>query len=131
MSKAQSPMSDTESIFQLEADTDHASVPTLTGASLKPLNEANQWESPLPYASTSPQDAPSSLIDPYADKPQRWVGKVARFDHEGKRLTGTVVAYHFVGLTKNGKIPDYSVTIRGQSGKELTVSMHETYMDIE
>lgn len=69
--------------------------------------------------------------DPYHNQPKRWIGATARFDLNGKRLVGVVMSHVFTGRTAKGNIPDYEVTIRGQSGAVLTVSMHKTYMDIE
>lgn len=56
------------------------------------------------------------------------VGLPCSFDHEGKRLTGTITAAKANGLTQRGGIPDWLVTVRGQSGRSITVSFVETYM---
>lgn len=54
-----------------------------------------------------------------------------RFDHAGKRLSGRLVAAHFTGFDGKGCIPDYQLTIAGASGAKMTVSMFETYADID
>lgn len=64
--------------------------------------------------------------DPYADHPNRWVGRVARFDYDGKRLVGTVTAQRYSGRTERGNLPDYALTIRGSSGATLVVSLVES-----
>ena len=64
--------------------------------------------------------------DPYADQPKKWVGKTARFDHAGQRLVGVVIAQKWAGRTARGAIPDYTLTIRGNSGKTLDVSLVES-----
>lgn len=60
--------------------------------------------------------------------PSDLVGLKATFDHNGKRLTGIVTAAQDNGLTKRGAIPDFLVTVRGESGASLSVSMVESYM---
>lgn len=56
------------------------------------------------------------------------IGLKCSFDHRSKRLVGIVTAAKDNGLTSRGKIPDILVTVRGDSGQTLTVSMVDTYM---
>jgi hypothetical protein len=56
------------------------------------------------------------------------IGQRVSFDHDGKRLAGIVTAAQSAEPWGRGKIPDFRVTVRGTSGRELTVSMVETYM---
>lgn len=56
------------------------------------------------------------------------IGKPASFDYQGTRLVGTIVATKDAGLTERGAIPDAQVTLRGESGKELTVSMVDAHL---
>jgi hypothetical protein len=61
--------------------------------------------------------------------PQRnWIGLRCSFDYDGKRLAGVVTAQEWSGLTVRGAIPDWSLCIRGQSGKTLTVSLVNNYV---
>lgn len=60
--------------------------------------------------------------------PADLVGLKCTFDHAGKRLTGVITAAKDNGLTARGAIPDFLVTVRGQSGATVEVSMVETYM---
>ena len=69
--------------------------------------------------------------DPHASRPHQWLGATARFDHQGKRLTGTVIHQEFIGLVGPSKIPDYRLTIRGASGAKMTVSMFDTYLNFD
>ena len=69
--------------------------------------------------------------DPNAERLNSWIGRTVRFDHAGKRLTGRLVAANFIGFSKKGRLPDYKLVIRGASGATMTVSMFETYADIE
>jgi hypothetical protein len=69
--------------------------------------------------------------DPNAERLNSWIGRTVRFDHGGKRLSGRLVAAHFTGFAGKGRIPDYQLTIAGASGAKMTVSMFETYADIE
>lgn len=66
------------------------------------------------------------LPDPYADQPKRWVGRTVRFDHNGARLVGVVTAQKWAGRTPRGALPDYTLTVRGNSGKTLDVSLVES-----
>jgi hypothetical protein len=68
----------------------------------------------------------AALPDPYADQPKKWVGRVCRFDHAGARLVGTVTAQKYAGRTPRGALPDYTLTVRGQSGKTLEISLVES-----
>lgn len=57
----------------------------------------------------------------------RFVGKVAAFDHAGRRLVGLVEAQRYVGRTPRGEIPNYELSVRGTSGSLLKVNMVESY----
>ena len=69
--------------------------------------------------------------DPHAERPTQWIGKTARFDHQGKRLTGEVIAQEYVGRRGPSSIPDYSITIRGAIGATMTASLFDTYMTFD
>jgi len=69
--------------------------------------------------------------DPNAERLNSWIGRTVRFDHGGKRLSGRLVAVHFTGFIGKGRIPDYKLTASGASGAKMTVSMFETFADIE
>lgn len=73
-----------------------------------------------------PAPLTQGIADPNADQPKKWVGRVVRFDHAGQRLTGTVVSHTYIGRTPRGALPDYTLTIRGQSGRTLDVSLVES-----
>lgn len=60
--------------------------------------------------------------------PQDLIGLQAGFEHHGKRLVGIVTAATLAEPWGKGKIPDFTVTVRGCSGRMLTVSLVETYM---
>lgn len=75
---------------------------------------------------TKPDQPTPGIADPWADQPKKWVGRVVRFDHLGQRLTGTVIAHAYAGRTPRGNLPDYTLTIRGQSGRTLDVSLVES-----
>ena len=60
--------------------------------------------------------------------PSQLIGRSCSFDHQGKKLVGTVIEAKDNGLTLRGAIPDLLVTVRGQSGATLTVSLVESYM---
>lgn len=65
--------------------------------------------------------------DPYAHQPTRWVGRKVSFEHQGNRLVGVVEQQVYAGRTKRGNIPDWSLVVRGTSGKTLTISLVESY----
>ena len=69
--------------------------------------------------------------DPHADRPTQFIGQTARFIHQGRTLSGTVIAQEYNGRRGPSKLPDYNLTIRGASGAMMTVSMFETYADID
>lgn len=54
------------------------------------------------------------------------MGRVVRFDHGGQRLVGTVTAQKWAGRTARGALPDYTLTVRGSSGKTIDVSLVES-----
>jgi hypothetical protein len=60
--------------------------------------------------------------------PTDLIGLKCAFDHAGKRLVGVVTAAKAGGFAEPGHIPDFLVTARGESGRELTVSMVNTHM---
>lgn len=72
---------------------------------------------------------PTADIDPYADEPKKWVGRTARFLPIGKthgpQMVGIVIAQKWAGRNNKGSIPDYTLTVRGQSGKTMEISMVE------
>lgn len=77
----------------------------------------------------------SSLPEPDAHPAgaARFVGRPVSFDdiHGGRaerRLVGMVDHARYVGRTKRGAIPDYELTVRGASGKTVTVSLVENYV---
>lgn len=69
--------------------------------------------------------------DPHAERPTQWIGKTARFVHEGRTLSGEVIAQEYNGRRGPSKIADYLLMIRGKSGAKMTVSMFDTYATIE
>ena len=71
-----------------------------------------------------------SPTDPHPN-PKRFLNKVVSFDHNGKRLVGTIESQIFTGYTAKGSIPDYQVTIRGKSGAAVTVSLVESRISIQ
>jgi hypothetical protein len=63
--------------------------------------------------------------------PTDLIGLKATFDGpNGKRLTGIITAAKDNGLTKRGAIPDFLVTVRGESGATLEVSLVESHMSL-
>lgn len=71
----------------------------------------------------------------YDPKPQeaRWIGQRCSFEGElggpmaGKVLVGIVESARYLGLTERGQIPNFSLLIRGSSGKAIEVNMVEQY----
>lgn len=72
-----------------------------------------------------------SEADPHADRPTQWIGRQAHFVHQGRTLSGTVIAQEYNGRRGPSKIADYLLTVRGASGAKLTVSMFDTYAQID
>lgn len=66
------------------------------------------------------------LEDP---RPGKWKGRRVTFDHNGRRLTGFVLEQTFTGPTTRGAIPDWTLTVAGQSGRTLEVSLVESRAD--
>lgn len=65
--------------------------------------------------------------------PVEIIGKSVSFDHPDHgdvRLVGVVIEAKDNGKTARGAIPDLLVTVRGASGKTLTVSFVESYMRV-
>ncbi len=58
---------------------------------------------------------------------RKWIGLPVAFDHEGKRLVGTVTDVRWTGYTVRGAIPDWELTVRGKSGAVLKVSVVEQH----
>ena len=58
--------------------------------------------------------------------PDRFIGETCSFSHQGKRLTGKVESKVWVGY-RGTRIPNYALSVRGGSGKLLTVDMYEQY----
>ncbi len=50
------------------------------------------------------------------------------FIHEGKELSGMIVEAVENTPYGPGKIPDFLVTVRGASGRKLTVSLVNSYL---
>lgn len=71
-------------------------------------------------------EAPTN--DPEPSIAASFVGSTVAFDHAGKRLVGVVEAKRWVGYTQRGHIPNYELTVRGASGKAMTVDMHAQYV---
>ncbi len=72
---------------------------------------------------------PNEIHDP---PPARsFVGRTVSFDLGGRRVVGRVEAQVYVGLTARGAIPDYSLSVRGSSGRLETVSLVESYAIIQ
>lgn len=63
--------------------------------------------------------------------PKELIGLEASFDLDGKRPVGIITAAEKAEPYGPGKIPDFLVTVRGQSGRELKVSMVHTYMTLK
>ena len=74
---------------------------------------------------------PEGEGDPHASRPSQWIGKQARFTHEGRNLSGTVIAQEYVGRRGPSLLPDYRITVKGASGAKLSVSLFDTYMTFE
>jgi len=71
--------------------------------------------------------------DPHPSGPSRWVGRHCSFDYADggtppRRLVGCVEAAVYAGRTARGAIPDATLTIRGRSGKAVTVSLVEAHV---
>ena len=69
--------------------------------------------------------------DPHASRPTQWIGKTARFIHEGRNLVGTVFAQEYVGRRGPSNLADYRVGVRGNTGAKLLVSLFDTYMTFD
>lgn len=63
-------------------------------------------------------------------KPDDLKGQSVRFNHDGKTLVGVVVDALDNGVTPRGSIPDLLVTVRGGSGRTLTVSLVESHLQL-
>lgn len=62
----------------------------------------------------------------------RFVGRAVAFDHpagkaDARRLVGVVESQRYIGRTKRGDIPDYTLSIRGKSGRLIETSLVESY----
>lgn len=68
---------------------------------------------------------PTADIDPYADEPKRWIGRRCHFLKDGKELIGVVTAQKWAGRTARGALPDYTLTVRGNSGRTMEISLVE------
>ncbi len=49
----------------------------------------------------------------------------------GKNLVGIVEAATYAGETKRGNIRDWSLTVRGASGKTMSISLVENYCTLD
>jgi len=70
--------------------------------------------------------------DPHPDGARRFIGRSVSFNNPAGgtppgRLVGVVESANYIGRTVRGSIPDYQLTIRGQSGRRVTVSLVESY----
>lgn len=78
---------------------------------------------------------PTANIDPYASEPKRFVGRTARFLPVGKthgpQMVGIVTAQKWAGRTVKGNLPDWSLDVRGASGKVITVSLVENRVSFD
>lgn len=61
---------------------------------------------------------------------QYLIGRKCSFDYDGKRLTGIITEAKDNGVTARGQIPDFLVTVRGQSGRTATVSLVEDHLSL-
>lgn len=70
--------------------------------------------------------------DPHPSGGSRFIGRQVSFDYgtPPRRLTGVVEQAVYLGTTLRGDIPDYQLTIRGQSGTTLSVSLVESYTQL-
>lgn len=62
--------------------------------------------------------------------PADLVGLKCSFDHKGKRLTGVITDAKDNGFAEPGHIRDFLITVRGQSGATVSVSLVESYMSL-
>jgi len=60
--------------------------------------------------------------------PKAMIGKPCCFQYSGKELVGIIVDAVEAPPYGPGEIPDALVTVRGASGRQLTVSLVETYL---
>lgn len=74
---------------------------------------------------------PTADVDPYADQPKKWVGRTCSFLKDGKPLIGVVTAQRWAGRNNRGAIPDYTMTVRGASGRTMEISMVENYASFD
>lgn len=63
-------------------------------------------------------------------EPAEIIGLRASFRHKGRELVGIVEAAQANGFAEPGHIPDMLVTVRGESGRTLAVSMVNSYMTL-
>ena len=78
---------------------------------------------------------PEPQQDPHPVK-DRFCARQVSFDYPvgsvaPKRLVGTVIRQAYIGKTKRGEIPNYSLTVVGNSGKILVIDMVESYALIQ
>lgn len=59
--------------------------------------------------------------------PRNWIGRQCTFDYQGKRLSGVVTEQRPNGYTARGNIPDWIITVQGQSGRMVEISLVESY----
>lgn len=70
--------------------------------------------------------------DPHPAGSSRFVGRSCSFDYTApgapaRRLVGLVERAVYVGRTARGALPDYTLTLRGSSGRLIEVSLVESY----
>jgi hypothetical protein len=74
--------------------------------------------------------ANNDQADPHPEGGRRFLGRSVSFDSRpgeasSQRLCGVVERADYIGRTVRGGIPDYRLTIRGDSGKTMVVSLVE------
>jgi hypothetical protein len=72
--------------------------------------------------------AHEDTTDPHPAGPSRFLGRTCSFDYGSppQRLFGMVESAHYIGRTARGAIPDYSLSLRGASGRLVEVTLVES-----
>ena len=71
-------------------------------------------------------------VDPYADRPKRFVGQLCTFDGpDGRRLFGLILTQEWIGFTARGHLPNYRLKIQGAPGATQDVDLVEQKMQIK
>lgn len=64
--------------------------------------------------------------------PKELIGKQVTFDHDGRRLSGVVTESASTGLNPRGSIPDYTLAVRGASGRIIRLgSAVDSYVSVK